>query len=417
MEEEKVMRKMKCHWSFGSVSVLALTALFATQANQSNAADSSLTDSANDYYQLDSGSSSESKRNGNTNQALLAAAFDYHQPINYNTSLQPGDDVQSDALGCDGGSCCDGCGSSSCRGNCQSRYLVATVEAVFLSPNIRNGQNVNYQVTPTGGTASVYTSNGTDNLYASPRIWLGYQGDCWGAGIRYWNLSSSETSFTPFIPGTSTVGSAGFDRLDMQVLDFEATRRFYRGCNDLTFAIGFRHMEYENQNSVSATQVVGPDLFSGSAHASNDVNANGLTIALSGVRPVGCSGKWGLFWSARGSVLWGDTTLGVQTFSSVVGPGGSAASVNGALGTSSSEAIFVGELQLGLQREYQLKCIPATAFVRGALEYQYWNSNGSGTATSTSGAARPSGVGVANASTASLDMDMIGFTMGAGIYW
>ena len=48
-----------------------------------------------------------------------------------------------------------------------------------------------------------------------------------------------------------------------------------------------------------------------------------------------------------------------------------AGSVNNA-STSVDDNLFIGEIQLGLEWDYALRCLPANAFCRVAVEYQRW---------------------------------------------
>ena len=46
--------------------------------------------------------------------------------------------------------------------------------------------------------------------------------------------------------------------------------------------------------------------------------------------------------------------------------------MNGA-STAVDDNLFIGEIQLGLEWDYALRCMPANAFCRVALEYQRWS--------------------------------------------
>ncbi len=81
--------------------------------------------------------------------------------------------------------------------------------------------------------------------------------------------------------------------------------------------------------------------------------------------------------------------------------------------------MFIGEFQLGLQRDFPLKCVPATAFFRAAFEYQYWDAeNNAGSATAIPAQGVVGGSTVDSTATASnIRMDLTGIAVSTGFYW
>ena len=41
----------------------------------------------------------------------------------------------------------------------------------------------------------------------------------------------------------------------------------------------------------------------------------------------------------------------------------------------SSDDLFIGEVQAGIEWDFALRCLPAKAFFRTAFEYQYWDGS------------------------------------------
>jgi hypothetical protein len=97
----------------------------------------------------------------------------------------------------------------------------------------------------------------------------------------------------------------------------------------------------------------------------------------------------------------------------------SAGSVNGA-STYVDDAMFVGEVQLGLEWNYALQCLPANAFFRTAVEYQRWDGgDGSSEAGSfaTFSDSDYSSTSTMATSAASPQLDLVGLTIGTGLTW
>ena len=66
--------------------------------------------------------------------------------------------------------------------------------------------------------------------------------------------------------------------------------------------------------------------------------------------------------------------------------------MNGA-STYVDDNLFIGEIQLGLEWDYALRCLPANAFFRAALEYQRWTGGqGYSAANSFAGVAIDDGI-------------------------
>jgi hypothetical protein len=340
-------------------------------------------------------------------------------------------------------SCYDGC----CEdvGCCPPRrplFWVMGVEATFLNPDL-NDVAPTFEVEDFASDPDRFTSfsaNSADvnSFYMSPRLWLGIQGCKWGTQVRYWHMQASEFEFDGFfdnnqspdygVPDASYFASG---RLDAYTIDWEITRRFCVHNCQMVLSGGVRYALLENDSSVTglAETLLDPAddetiaVLTGYGRSDALTRGTGLVLGLSGRQPLFPCSCVNIFWNMRGSVLWGTTETYSETSASVMvfDPAnvGNASTVNSAH-TGVDDSMFVGEVQLGLEWDYRLCCIPANAFARFAVEYQRWDG-GPGTSESFSEAAAVENQDVANVSTYSIasgpQLDLLGIAIGAGLTW
>ncbi len=304
---------------------------------------------------------------------------------------------------------------------CKSRWLFMHVEAVFLAPVLKD-QTLDFVLTDIGGATSTTLTSGTANAEyfdVTPRITLGIQGDHgWGVAIRYWRMNNAADANDLLDIGNPldltgfTAGSA----FKAYTLDGEVIKGFCRGDWDLLGTFGVRHLNSNRTESISGLGIVGLDSYFGQAISEREFNGTGITGSLSGLRACynHCGVDW--FWSVRGSAVWGDNDTRALSQMTLVNPGGFASSVNLAT-ASSSDTMFIGEAQFGLQWSREIETFNARTFARCAAEYQYWNADdGSAAATSFAGNAGVSGA-VVGSTARRLDLHLIGFNLGAGFMW
>ena len=156
-------------------------------------------------------------------------------------------------------------------------------------------------------------------LIATPRVTLGYQGECWGFDVRYWRMQ--EPTELNSLGVQEWCGADQQTCFRAETLDLEATRLFCWGETQMQWSFGVRYGEFEQSSGLMAYQAVnaplGTDLYAGFANARHAFGGVGLTTALTGVRPVGC-GNFSLFYSLRASLLWdSNATTSVQTLALV----------------------------------------------------------------------------------------------------
>jgi hypothetical protein len=333
-------------------------------------------------------------------------------------------------------------GVDGCYDNCcpppPRLFWVGGVEATFLNPDL-NSDGVSFAIEEIAEDRfDVCESQDTDvdSLYMSPRIWLGIQGCCWGGNIRYWHLQASEGQYDPSIGefgtwndydcGRPDLGFFSCNRLEAYTIDLEITRRFCVHDCWMQAALGVRHAEIQNNESITGLAITNEGMLNGFARANRLSRGTGLMMGLYGRKPIFPCSCVHWFYNARLSTLWGPTQTSVETFAAVNASDedfvASAGSVNGAY-TTVDDTLFIGEVQLGLEWDYALCCLPANAFFRLAIEYQRWDGGqGSSAANSFAGIAIDTGFPEAsivstNAAADTPQMDLFGFTIGTGLTW
>jgi hypothetical protein len=319
---------------------------------------------------------------------------------------------------------CTSCGSSCCDGGCcRSRFWFAGVEATFLAPSLSDNRAQFATIDPFAGTTSIANraaASVDDNLYAAPRLWLGLMGPCWGIVGRYWELNASEIYFDPLSSGGGFISQ---DRLDVYTLDLELIRRFYHGCSVWNLGFGVRHAGYDHDSTLITGALLGAQaptdpFLSNAALASSQFNGTGPTLGLGGYRPLrsGCYSCLNLFWNLRGSVLWGNVSSSAEGRVDFAGPFGSV-SLSELSTASSEDELFIGEVQVGLRWDHQLRCLPMRAFFQVAAEYQGWEANSTASTFEGVFAVPNAGTGISAISASDVRMDLYGFAIGTGCTW
>lgn len=313
---------------------------------------------------------------------------------------------------------CDLCNRTDCRCGCWE--MGASVEATFLWSNL-DASGAATQMVDVGGGIGLITSagaNASDDMMVAPRIWLGAKRDCWGIGGRYWTMQQS--SFVT--PITQQI----YDEraLEANTFDLELTRDLCILGSDSMLSFGARHawLQSRARSDATVTWATAPlGWTTASALNGRDFSGTGITLGLQGTRQIRCS-NFHLFWNARGSVLWGEgRAMAIASASVIDGAVGSATETTGAI-TGNNGDMFIGELQLGLEYQRQLKCAPCIAFARIAGEYQYWDTNAGGQAAAFAvvDTADLAGINYGSAAVASAGdsvLDLFGFSIAAGIKW
>jgi len=327
----------------------------------------------------------------------------------------------------------DACCGDACCPPRRQLFWVSGIEATFLSPDLNN-DGATFEIEDVAETRDDWFTSQTDDvdsLYVSPRVWIGIQGCNWGANLRYWHLQASEGGYDPTISelGTWDAGwpDAGYftsSRLEAYTIDLELTRRFCIHDHWMQASVGVRHAEIWNAESITGLADTTDGIFEGFAHADRNTRGTGVVFGLYGRKPVFPCSCVHWFYNLRWSAMWGPTETNSETYASVlvVDPmaTATAGSVNGAL-TRVDDNLFIGEVQLGLEWDYALQCVPANAFCRFAVEYQRWYGGmGRSEASSFAGVSVNSAfttLATTTAGAAAPDLDLFGFTLATGLTW
>jgi hypothetical protein len=233
--------------------------------------------------------------------------------------------------------------------------------------------------TPTGNGGRDVQSTGFDNPFeVSPRFWLGVANvDGWGFRTSFWNFSQS-TNMAASLDGSSPPGSvitsaspvglgistgtfllapgnadvmAVSTRLNLTVLDFEATRELDAGPLFLVLSAGARyaHLSQRYNATVSNTS----NDFSNNAEVDQlsshqHLSAGGPTMALQGWYPLGRT-RFSLYGMARGSILFGEMHQAASTSQTLAQGGSVGVFPLSSLVASGPTVVPVGEVELGVQ--------------------------------------------------------------------
>jgi hypothetical protein len=173
----------------------------------------------------------------------------------------------------------------------------------------------------------------------------------------------------------------------------------------------------DNDRLLHATSLSPDETALSNSFSSQQFAGTGVTFGFWAIRPICCDSPLKYFVANRYSFLWGNGSAASETNATAInGASGAAVSTNGALSGGVGD-MFIGEVQLGLQWDAQLRCFPGRAFVRTALEYQYWDTNvGLNTGAVSVASAGPVSAS-ATASAGDLLFDLIGFNLGVGIMY
>ena len=348
------------------------------------------------------------------------------EPYANDRPLGSGDNVPSE---CFDGACCP-----------QPRPLFWTsgIEATFLRPDLNDGSAAFGVLEFSDNRFDEFStaSDDVNDVYMSPRIWFGVQGCLWGANLRYWHLRANEGSFDPTLGsngdwdgpqcGIPDFGYNSCNDLEAYTVDLEITRRVCLYDCAMQFSAGVRHAEIEHDASLNATALADDSVLFAFADAHRVSRGTGIELGWYGRKPIFPCSCVHWFYNFHWSALWGPTETAAETGVLValtsLDPDAVAAagSVNGA-STHVSDNLFIGEIQLGLEWDYALRCLPANAFCRAAVEYQRW-SGGQGYSAANSFAGveiddEPTTLGDALAIADSPELDLIGLAISTGLTW
>ncbi|MBM3999739.1 MAG: hypothetical protein FJ297_09415 [Planctomycetes bacterium] len=312
--------------------------------------------------------------------------------------------------------------SSKHRGWAKSYGLAAGAEMTWLSADL-NGTPPALTFSDVSLPSAVdFGADAADvgSFRPGARIWIGAQGATWGLVGRYWRFHHGAFHYDPatdFGSGSGSVlpAAAAIQRVDAYTLDLEVTRSWHPEVGRLEGGLGVRFASIDHDASIWAANTIGGDEPSGLAGLFREYRGTGITSGARGTQPfLGMqSVEW--FWSGRTSALWGTARSRADAMTRIATPTGTLDDTGGA-SAESDRAMFLGELQLGLQYSQRLAC-PASAFFRVTGEYQAWLALGD-ELLATASAADP-GIAVLSATAAGgpIEAHLVGLSIGAGLLW
>jgi hypothetical protein len=265
-------------------------------------------------------------------------------------------------------------------------FCYASAEMLFLDINADTGGRVtaSFNDNTTAGTEiSFNTGTGVqDEMGVGGRIVIGRQfSDKWGIAARYFHLEDHETGFPRLTPGTTPLPTFGTytetDTAKLYSIDLEAVRSFNPGRTKIDTTFGARQASLDVDSLFHAFGVITTGNFV-NLNLSNGCafDGAGITSALTARRQIGDSCAW-LYAGGRGSKMWGHTDSFGRS-AGAVASSPSAPLVGAATVTrnNAESDLVILEASAGVQFEFELRNLPATAFFRVGGEYQDWDING-----------------------------------------
>lgn len=326
--------------------------------------------------------------------------------------------------------------TSQCGPWCPLGTIIHGVEGTFLVPVDEPNQTVRFTNLLNGQR---YRGKSSPGLGSGVRSWIGLQQNGTGIRARYWFFGNDLLDVSPEVPIGNGPAFIESYYLRAQTVDIELFHEFCFAHGTLDASFGGRYASLRRTGAVTGFGTVGNVDVLGLALGSNEVEGTGLTASIGGRKPLGCFGKGcdscvscntccaapcglNFFWNFRGSVLWADSTVSVLTDANAITKppigAASASSRDKAFATNDhSENVFIADLQLGLEYNFGVCCLPGLFSVRGGVEWQHWET-GDLIARSNSFAALQGGpppfgaLTEANADAHDGDLDLIGFFVG-----
>lgn len=291
-----------------------------------------------------------------------------------------------------GGGGCSTCATSPCgvcSACCRPHGFYAGGALVWMKPHFED--NIAVHSLQAANNQSFTRAFPFDYDYdPASRVWLGYVNEA-GLGVRgnYFQYDHSAPQIAIFNPaaGFTMTASAGNlpqtigavntqpnvgdtmvanQRLDLETVDLEATKRIYAGRTSLVFAGGARYAKMRQFYHVDGFNAAGTRTSLLDHNLAFD--GVGPTVALDLHRPVGFGGL-ALFGSARGSILFGETNQTIVAASTTT---------SGLETRTEQEVLGIFEVRLGPEWAYTL-ADGSRFYTRGTVDAQLWQNAGSST--------------------------------------
>ena len=138
----------------------------------------------------------------------------------------------------------------------------------------------------------------------TPRITFGWQGECWGLQVKYFQLHQNDPSngynCSESIGGVGALQEAA---VRCEKFDLEATRLFCYGETQFQWAGGVCYGQFDQTASLSVLVPGSGSFYNGWSMSKLAFHGVGLTTGLTALRPIGCK-NLNLFCSVQTSLLW-----------------------------------------------------------------------------------------------------------------
>ena len=282
------------------------------------------------------------------------------------------------------GSCCTA-ESDDCYCCDPGHFFFAGVEATFLQTQVFSGGVItaSFSDTTAPGVSTFATidGNGVDHFAYAPRLWLGFQlNENWGVVGRYWDLtvvqSNTPPAPNPAIPNTGTNFATIFevDNARLYTADIEIVRSLESWGWKIDMAGGYRHAHVGANSDFLAFGVFTTGNFINLTLQNGfGFDGEGATAALMGRYRLGDS-PLHFFLGGRFSYLRGETDSYGRS-DGTIADSPSAPLVGAATVTrrNAKAELDIAEFQTGVQFDFELVVLPASAFLRAAFEYQFWD--------------------------------------------
>ncbi len=311
---------------------------------------------------------------------------------------------------------------------CCDPFWYAGAEIVFVDIDAKSGGSIILSqldnTAPGVSTVGFRDGDGLSETGYAPRMWVGRRlGESWAVQGRYWNLSQND-SFTPAInPAIPPVGTnfatyTEADRLEAYTIDIDAVRSTYYNAWKFDTFVGARHASFGIDSQIHGFGVFTTGNFTNIFLANgSSFDGTGVTYGLAARRRL-ASTHAHLYVSARGAALTGQTDSYGRAAGTIASS--PSAPLVGAATVTRNNAdadLCMAEIQLGIEWNYGLRCLPANFFFRTAYEYQDWNIKG----RPTGGAGFGGTIGELDTSSFAAagigDMQLNGVAIATGLTW
>jgi hypothetical protein len=328
---------------------------------------------------------------------VTAAAYAPPVPTAPAVPTAPSVTVNTPCTACEPGCC--GCGCD--------RHWVVDVEALWLAP-IGNQSVAMFE---TNTSAVVADTTIQEEMTFSPRISFGWQGDCWGFQVQYFQLHQNDPAGLGNGNGNGA-GDVEGAAFRAEKLDLLATRLFCYRQTQLQWNGGVCYGQFDQTATLMGLAPGGSDYFTSWSRAKLEFHGVGLTSGLTALRPIG-SKNLNFFCKVQTSLLWSNQDFDDSEVRVTYGGTTAASDATAQANTD----LFIGEVEAGLQWMAPLKCVPADAFFRVAFDYQYWTTGGIQPVDTFIGISSGGHTGIASAIVRNGSTNLVGLGIAAGITW